>query len=107
MTPIRPTQSTVPPLVRLLVTHAAGGALFGLAFVGCLIAFNVSNIRTLMGQAESTSVVLYMLILGFMATFGSLAMGLGVWAASQEDVEQARGKPRPKLRLPSDQIDAD
>lgn len=103
--PRYPQTTGVPPLVRLLVTHAAGGALFGLVFVGCLLAFDVSGLRTLMGQANSTSIVLYMLILGFMATFGSLAMGLGVWAASRESPETTRSRPRSRLALPDDRID--
>jgi hypothetical protein len=79
--PAKPTRP-FPPLLRLLITYAAAGAVVGLAVVGSLLAFDVGKLRTLAGQAGSGGVVIYMMVIAFMATFGSAAMGIGVMLSS-------------------------
>jgi hypothetical protein len=80
-----------PPLLRLLITLAAAGALVGLAVVGTLLALDVGRLRTLAVQAGSGGVVIYMMVIAFMATFGSAAMGFGVMRAARPPQQAPRG----------------
>lgn len=71
-------------LLRLLVTNGSAGVLGALAFVGCLLVFDVAGIGRLARGAESAWWMLLLLCSGTAVTFGSVAMGIGVMTLGED-----------------------
>lgn len=61
-----------------LAKHLAAGVIAGLTFCAALLAVNVGGLRTLLWQADSVGVGLYLLIGSVCLTFGGVAMGVGI-----------------------------
>lgn len=64
--------------LRLVLAHAAVGALLGLAFAVALIVVDAHGIGALIMNSESGAVAFILLAGGFMITFGSLVAGSAV-----------------------------
>ena len=85
------------PLFRLLAINLAAGAAVAALFVGGLLALNPSNLRDLILADSSPGTALGLLLLGFVVTFGSTAMGTAVMAMGQREEEDDRPRGTPRL----------
>lgn len=65
-------------LLIFLVSHLASGVVAALVSVGALIAFNIGGVRDLIVKSEIGWVAVLLLVLGFVVTFGSAAMGIAI-----------------------------
>ncbi len=68
----------MPPLILMLMRHAAVG--FGIAalFVALLLAFDVGRLRLLITTSETGALALALLTFFLGLTFGSVQMGFAV-----------------------------
>lgn len=84
------------PLFRLLAINLAAGTTVAALFVGGLLALNPANLRDLILADSSPGTALGMLLLGFVVTFGSTAMGTAIMAMGkrEKDDDGPRGPPR-------------
>lgn len=74
-------------LIALLLRHLAAGC-FGAVLIGLgVLWYDIGGIRTLAFQAPLIDciIVLFLLFGGLIATFGSVAMGLGVMGMGKDD----------------------
>jgi hypothetical protein len=63
------------PALKLVLSHAALGALFGLVFAVVLVLLDAHGLGTLLQRSESGFVAFILLAGGFMVTFGGLVAG--------------------------------
>src|SRR5437870_5815283 len=84
------------PLLRLLATNLAAGAAAAGLLVGGLLTLNPYGLRDLIFSDNSPGTAFGLLLLGFIATFGSSAMGSAIMAMGkkQDEDEGPRGPPR-------------
>ncbi len=61
-----------------LAKHLAAGVIAGVVFCAAMLALNVGGLRTLLLEADSVAVGLYLFIGSVCITFGSVAMGVGI-----------------------------
>ena len=84
------------PLFRLLAINLAGGVTLATLVVGGLLALNPGGLRHLIFADASPGTALGLLLLGFVVTFGSAAMGTAIMAMGRAaDDEKRRGPPAP------------
>ena len=79
------------PLFRLLAINLAAGTAVAVLFVGGLLALNPAGLRDLILSDSSPCTALGMLLLGFVVTFGSTAMGTAIMAMGADDNDEPRG----------------
>jgi hypothetical protein len=87
----------------MLAVNGLGGAVIGLVVSGAIYALDVGGLRSLSARTGDAAVVLYMLVIGVVATFASLAMATAAWTGMSAE-EKARGHHR-YARPPSDKIE--
>ena len=63
------------PALKLVLSHAALGALFGFVFSVVLVLLDAHGLGTLLRRSDSGFVAFVLLAGGFMVTFGSLVAG--------------------------------
>jgi hypothetical protein len=66
------------PALKLVLTHAALGAGFGLVFTVALVLVDAHGLGTLLQRSDSAIVAFVLLAGGFMITFGSLVAGSAI-----------------------------
>lgn len=65
-------------LLVFLAKHLIFGLLAGEITLAALLFLDIGGLRSLIWQSDSRNIALFMLILFFALTFGSLGMGSGV-----------------------------
>ena len=85
------------PLFRLLAINLAAGTAAAALFVGGLLALNPANLRDLILADSSPGTALGLLLVGFVVTFGSTAMGTAIMAMGQREKEDDRTRGPPRL----------
>ncbi len=75
-------QDHVAFLLRHLVSGLVGGGIVG----GGVLWYDIGSIRTLAFNAPMADAVLVVILLffGLFVTFGSVAMGIGIWSLARE-----------------------
>ncbi|GGH08327.1 hypothetical protein GCM10007036_03760 [Alsobacter metallidurans] len=86
------------PVLRLVLEHAAVGALLGLVFAVALLAFDAHGLRRLIAESDSGYVAFAMLAVGFMVTFGSLVAGGAIMSLPKGDDDGPGGGRRYRLQ---------
>ncbi len=86
------------PLFRLLLSNLAAGLVAALILFGGLLLLNPGNLRGLILSDQSPEVALFLLLFGFLLTFGSAAMGTAIMTIGRRDAppsggQRARVKP--------------
>ena len=82
------------PALKLVLSHAALGAGFGLAFSVVLVLVDAHGIGTLLHRSDSAVVAFVLLAGGFMITFGSLVAGSAIMLLP-DDGDDGHGGGRP------------
>ena len=85
------------PLFRLLAINLAAGTAVAALFVGGLLALNPSNLRGLILADSSPGTALGLLLLGFVVTFGSTAMGTAIMAMGHREKDDDGPRDPPRL----------
>ena len=87
------------PALKLVLSHAALGALFGLVFSIVLVLLDAHGLGTLLQRSESGFVAFILLAGGFMVTFGGLVAGGAIMLLPEDgdDGHDGRG-PGPRRR---------
>ncbi len=71
-------------VLKLVLGHAAFGALLGLLFTVFLVLLDAHGLGTLLRRSDSAVVAFVLLAGGFMITFGSLVAGSAVMMMSSD-----------------------
>ncbi|PSC04059.1 hypothetical protein SLNSH_15735 [Alsobacter soli] len=87
------------PALRLVLGHAAVGALLGLAFAIALVWFDAHGLGRLMTDSDSGPAAFVLLAGGFMITFGSLVAGGAIMSLPKGDDDDRGGGRRYRYRL--------
>jgi hypothetical protein len=66
------------PALKLVLSHAALGSVFGLVFAVVLVLLDAHGLGTLLRRSDSAVVAFVLLAGGFMITFGSLVAGSAI-----------------------------
>jgi hypothetical protein len=75
------------PLFRLLAINLAIGIAVAFLMVGGLLAINPYGLRDLILADRSSGAAIALLVIGFIVTFGSTAMGTAIMALGRETGE--------------------
>ncbi len=78
------------PALKLVLSHAALGSLFGLVFAAVLVFVDAHGLGTLLQRSDSGVVAFVLLAGGFMVTFGSLVAGSALMLL-RDDGDDGRG----------------
>ena len=85
------------PLLRLLAINLGIGVTLAVLLVGGLLLLNPGGLRHLIFTDRSPLVAIFLLLFGFIVTFGSAAMGSAIMAAGlprdKDGGPRGRGKP--------------
>lgn len=79
------------PLFRLLLINLGSGAAVAVMLLGGLMALNPFGLRDLILSDSSPATALGLLLLGFLVTFGSTAMGTAIMALGRPPVPHEPG----------------
>lgn len=82
------------PALKLVLSHAALGALLGLVFSVVLVLLDAHGLGTLLQHSDSGVVAFVLLAGGFMITFGSLVAGSAIMLLP-EDGDDGHGGEGP------------
>ncbi len=85
------------PLFQLLAINLAAGAAAAAFLVGGLLTLNPFGLRDLIFSDNSPGTAFGLLLFGFVATFGSSAMGSAIMAMGKKQEEDEGPRGRPKL----------
>lgn len=69
------------PLTRFLLHHLLGGTVGALVFLGAILATDYAGIASMIAASEDGALYLLLLFFGLWATFGGVAMAVGVMRA--------------------------
>ncbi|HEV2154494.1 hypothetical protein [Bradyrhizobium sp.] len=85
-----PTRSSLLriPLFRLLAINLAIGACAAVLLVGGLLWLNPGHLRELIFADRSPGIPLLVLLVSFLITFGSAAMGSAIMAQGRKDEDK-------------------
>lgn len=81
----------MPRLVRFVLCHALVGLSIAVAFVGALLAFNVSHLTDLVLHVSNGLLGLLVLTLLCTVTFSSLQIGMAVMLLAAEEKKKKGG----------------
>ena len=87
------------PALRLVLEHAALGALLGLAFAIGLVWLDAQGLGRLIADSESGPIAFLLLAGGFMITFGSLVAGGAIMSLPSDNDDDHGGGRRRRYRL--------
>jgi hypothetical protein len=79
------------PLIRLLAVNLLAGASVAVLMLGGLLALNPANLRGLIFADRTPGAALALLLLGFLITFGSAAMGTAIMMLGARAPDNERG----------------
>jgi hypothetical protein len=77
-------RSKLPRLVRHCLPALAAGTVAGVIAAGALVASDVGGLRGLILHDRQGWIALFLMVFGFVVTFGSLAIGGAVMALGRE-----------------------
>jgi hypothetical protein len=83
------------PLLRLLAINLVIGVCIAVLMLGGLLALNPGGLRHLIFADRAPGAALWLLLFGFLVTFGSAAMGSAIMALGRKPPEKHGGKLRP------------
>lgn len=75
---------TAKETILFLLKHLVSGIVGGLVFGGLLLYYDVSNLWTMISSSSEGWIFAGMLFLSLCLTFGSIAMGWGIFSLAQE-----------------------
>jgi hypothetical protein len=81
---IRPQPALSIP-VRVMLLPGIAGAVAGMVAVAGLLLADIAHLRTLIAATGEPWVPVMMLIVGFVVTFASIAMGASIIALGEEE----------------------
>ncbi|MDV7339543.1 hypothetical protein RYZ26_08065 [Terasakiella sp. A23] len=82
--PLENLHWTAQITLTFLLKHLVSGVFGGFVFGTLLLYFDVSNLWTLISGTSDGWLVVIMLYSGLALTFGSIAMGWGIFSLAQE-----------------------
>jgi hypothetical protein len=85
------------PLFRLLAVNLAIGIAVALLMIGGLLVLNPYGLRDLIAADHSSGAALALLVMGFVVTFGSTAMGSAIMALGADTGANGGGSPAPAV----------